>query len=182
MPLRADAARNRKALLKAARACFARKGIGAQMDEVADLAGVGVGTLYRHFPKKSDLVAALLAERLQRLVDLAEGAPTDSAFCRLANVITELLKMQACDRSLSEIVCSDDEQQRRMVSRMTKTLRGVVAQLMAASVVAGELRNDVTVDDVFRIAFNTGLAGNASAWRLYSKILFDGLRVPRQMN
>ncbi len=92
MPLRADAARNRRALLKAARACFARKGIGAQMDEVADLAGVGVGTLYRHFPRKSDLVAALLAERLQRLVDLAEGAPTDSAFCRLANVITELLR------------------------------------------------------------------------------------------
>lgn len=90
--------------------------------------------------------------------------------------------MQACDRSLSQIVCDDDEQQRRMVSRMTKTLRGVVAELMAASVVAGELRNDVTVDDVFRIAFNTGLAGNASAWRLYSKILLDGLRVPRQVN
>src|SRR5919198_1552439 len=68
---RADAVRNRKRVIKAARECMARDGLDAQMEEIARSAKVGVGTVYRHFKTKDDLVEALAAERFERLRDLA---------------------------------------------------------------------------------------------------------------
>ena len=73
-PLRADARRNRARLLEAARKAFAESGREVQMDEVAQLAGVGVGTLYRHFPTKEDLVLELVRESVQGYLETARQA------------------------------------------------------------------------------------------------------------
>src|SRR5438132_10729221 len=73
---RADAIRNRKRVLDAARRCMARKGLDAQIEEIARAAGLGVGTVYRHFPTKEDLVEALAMARFERLAELAREALT----------------------------------------------------------------------------------------------------------
>src|SRR2546430_14398038 len=72
---RADARRNRKRVIKAARACMARDGLDAQMEEIAKRAKVGVGTVYRHFKTKDELVEALAVERFQSLRGLPLQAP-----------------------------------------------------------------------------------------------------------
>jgi AcrR family transcriptional regulator len=71
-PLRADARRNRERLVQAARTVFASRGSEASMEEIAKAADVGVGTLYRHFPRRIDVVEAVYREDVQGLVDLAE--------------------------------------------------------------------------------------------------------------
>src|ERR687885_158221 len=71
---RADARRNRERVIAAARICMAREGLDAQMEDIARAAGVGVGTVYRHFRTKDELVDALAAERFERLRDLAHEA------------------------------------------------------------------------------------------------------------
>ncbi len=71
--LRADARRNREAVIAAAKKLFADQGLDAQMPDVAKAAKVGVGTVYRHFPTKDDLIAALAAERFERLAEKARG-------------------------------------------------------------------------------------------------------------
>src|ERR671932_378017 len=79
--LRADARRNREAVLGAAKRLFADQGLDAQMPDVAKAANVGVGTVYRHFPTKDDLIAALVAERFERLAQKAsEGLEADDSW------------------------------------------------------------------------------------------------------
>src|SRR3954465_6174363 len=73
-PLRADARRNRTAIVKAARAVFAKYGRDAQMDDVARRAKVGVGTLYRHFPTKDALLAAIVEDKFERLAAMTREA------------------------------------------------------------------------------------------------------------
>jgi AcrR family transcriptional regulator len=73
-PMRADAVRNRARVLGAARECMARNGLDVQMEEIARKAGVGVGTVYRHFPNKDELIEALAADRFVRLAELADEA------------------------------------------------------------------------------------------------------------
>src|SRR2546423_15626534 len=74
---RSDAVRNRKRVIKAARSVMARDGLDAQMEEIARRAHVGVGTVYRHFPTKDDLVEALAFERFERLAEPAHPAPAN---------------------------------------------------------------------------------------------------------
>ena len=103
--MRADAIRNREAVIEAARALMATEGLDAQMDDIARAAGVGVGTVYRHFPTKDDLIFALAEHRFQRLAEFATEALAEEdpgpAFERFLYRGAEL---QATDRSLSEVM------------------------------------------------------------------------------
>src|SRR5438874_9446076 len=79
--LRADARRNREAVIAAAKKLFADQGLDAQMPDVARVANVGVGTVYRHFPTKDELIASLVAERFERLAEKArEGLEAEDAW------------------------------------------------------------------------------------------------------
>jgi AcrR family transcriptional regulator len=73
-PMRADARRNRETILRAAGALFAARGTGVQMDEIAEHTSLGMGTLYRHFPTKRALLAAIVGERIRGMTDLARAA------------------------------------------------------------------------------------------------------------
>src|SRR5258707_7451564 len=97
--LRADARRNHEAVIAAAKKLFADQGLDAQMPDVAKAAKVGVGTVYRHFPTKDDLIAALAAERFERLADQARDAiQAEEPWEGLCDFIRFSAQLQAADR------------------------------------------------------------------------------------
>src|SRR5918998_52112 len=102
-PLRADARRNRERVLAAAREHFSENGIDVHMEQIARGAGVGVGTVYRHFPAKEDLLQALADERFARFAELTRAGLEDpdpwNGFCEL---MRESARIVAEDRGLSE--------------------------------------------------------------------------------
>src|SRR3954470_17871367 len=108
--LRADARRNREAVVAAAKKLFADQGLDAQMPDVAKAAKVGVGTVYRHFPTKEDLIAALAAERFERLAEKArEGIAAEDPWEGLCEFIRFAARIQADDRGLCEVMGSRPE-------------------------------------------------------------------------
>jgi AcrR family transcriptional regulator len=175
-PLRADAARNRDALLEAARACFARSGQATQMDDVAAAAGVGVGTLYRHFPTKLDLICALLAEQLACFVARAEAADDRSAWDRLTNLLRTMLRSQSTNRALAEIPTCQVAKTRPELQQQREALHAALATLLRDASAEGALRSGIGVDDVLRFVFNAHLAEHEDAWRAYAEVVIDGLR------
>ncbi len=106
-PLRADAERNRRRILTAAREVFARRGLDAGLDEIARHAGVGTGTVYRRFPEKSLLIEALFEDRLDQMLALVEGAATHpDPWEGLVEILESVTKMQIEDRGLKDVIFS----------------------------------------------------------------------------
>ncbi len=182
--LRADARRNREAILAAARERFSAEGLDCQMEDIARSAGVGVGTVYRHFPNKDDLIAALVADRFQRQAERAEAALAQDdpweAFCEL---MRESAQLQMSDRALSEFMSSKPElgQQEAVASG----LADLTEQLMIKAQRAGGMREDAVIEDVPTLicglcAITAGAAGSMPElnWERYVEIMLDGLRAP----
>src|SRR3954464_10902416 len=105
--LRADAERNRTALLAAARVVFGEHGLEASLDEIARRAGVGNATLYRRFPTRRDLIAAVFAGQMNEYVELADRALREpDPWSAFVGYLTRLFELQATDRGLSELLVS----------------------------------------------------------------------------
>jgi len=184
-PLRADAARNRARLLVAAREVFAERGLDATMDEVARRAGVGVGTAYRRFPNRDDLIGALFEERLEEFGALLDQALTDGDPWRaLTGFLERTMEMQAEDRGFKELLLQSAEGQERM-RRFHEHIRPLISELVRRARAAGELRADVVVDDVMLVSLMTGAVGDFAQgvepqlWRRALAIQLDGLRARR---
>jgi AcrR family transcriptional regulator len=181
--LRADARRNREAVLAAARRRFAKCGLECQMEDIARTAGVGVGTVYRHFPTKNDLIAALVADRFERLAARAREALAEEdswdAFCDLMRYSAEL---QVSDRALSEIISSQPQlgQHEAVASGLVDT----TTELIAKAQRAGEMRKDAVIEDVPTLICGLGAVAAGSGnmvelnWERYVEIMLDGLRAP----
>jgi AcrR family transcriptional regulator len=181
--LRADARRNREAVLAAARKRFAKCGLECQMEDIARTAGVGVGTVYRHFPTKADLIAALVADRFERLAARAREALAEEdpwqAFCDLMRYSAEL---QVSDRALSEIISSQPQlgQHEAVASGLVDT----TTELITNAQRAGDMRKDAVIEDVPTLICGLGAvtagAGNMPElnWERYVEIMLDGLRAP----
>jgi AcrR family transcriptional regulator len=181
-PLRADARRNRERVLTAAREVFAEQGREAQMDDVARRAAVGVGTVYRHFPTKEALIAALVAEAFERLlvVAKAQAQRDDDAWDALVTTLWAGAEILAGDRALSAIMSEmygpvnvDLETQLEMAKAMTVLVERAQA--------AGQLREDVILDDMSMLMCGIGTATAKphrvpDAWRRHLAIVIDGLR------
>src|ERR1700733_7197528 len=104
-PLRKDAARNRELILQAARDLFQQRGLSASLNDIAHHAGVGVGTVYRHFPDKDQLAEGLFEQRIEDLVTRMEQALADPDPWRaLASFIRDATEMQACDRAIKDLM------------------------------------------------------------------------------
>jgi AcrR family transcriptional regulator len=181
--LRADARRNREAVLAAARKRFAKCGLECQMEDIARTAGVGVGTVYRHFPNKSDLIAALVADRFERLAARAQEALAEpdpwEAFCELMRYSAEL---QVSDRALSEIISSQPELGQR--EAVGSGLVATTEKLIRSAQRAGQMRKDAVIEDVPTLICGLGAvtAGSGTMpelnWERYVEIMLDGLRAP----
>ena len=184
-PLRADAARNRARLLAAAREVFAERGLDATMDEVARRAGVGVGTAYRRFRNRDDLIAALFEERLEEFMAILDAALADDDPWRgLSGFLERSMEMQAEDRGFKELMLQSAEGPERM-RRFRAQIRPLVGELVRRARDAGELRPDVVEDDIVLVSLMTGAVSEFAQgveprlWRRSLALQLDGLRARR---
>lgn len=178
-PLRADARRNRARVLTAARAVFADHGHEAQMDEIARAAKVGVGTVYRHFPTKEGLIAALVADSFERIHEAATAAlEADDPWDAFAGVLWYGAELLATNRGLTEaLATSPIDGSGPVVERLQATM----SELMCRAQAAGELREDLCADDIPMLMCGVGAANRrphscSQSWRRHLAILLDGMR------
>jgi AcrR family transcriptional regulator len=177
--MRADARRNREKVLKAARVCLARDGLDAQMEEIARRAKVGVGTVYRHFPTKDDLVVALAGERFDRLAELARAAlEVDDPWEAFCGFLRGGAEIQIADRALSEVMLDRGDVMREHAERVD--ILGLVDALMNRAKAAGALRQDAEPEDVPMMICALGGAAEMTtmSWERYLALAIDGLRAP----
>ena len=176
-PLRADARRNRAAVVKAARAVFAKSGRDAQMDDIARRAKVGVGTVYRHFPTKEALLAALAEDRFEQIAEFAAAAlEVENPWEAFAGFLRRCVELQADDLALSQVLV---EQPGLMCSASARPdLQEAMDTLVARAQAAGVLRDDFRPDDVATVTCGfSGLhRGAKGSWERMLAIVLDGLR------
>ncbi len=182
-PLRADARRNREKVLAAARAVFSENGREAQMDDVAKRAGVGVGTVYRHFPTKEALIEALMVDSFQAIAAQAEAAlEIEDPWEALTSVLWRGAEIMAGDRALSEVFASIPGAMEQAMPTV-EGLQESMGRIMARAQAAGVLREDVVLDDIPMLMCGIGSATKkehrcAGPWRRHLMIVLDGLRAP----
>jgi AcrR family transcriptional regulator len=181
--LRADARRNREAILAAAKKLFADEGLDAQMPDIAKAAKVGVGTVYRHFPTKEDLIAALAEERFERLAEKArEGIAAENPWEGVCEFIRFAANLQADDRGLCEVMGSRPEVMN--ASALAVGLDKLTDQLVKRAQRSGELRKDLDWQDIPMIACGMGsvtqptMGPGNGRWPRLVEIIIDGLRAP----
>jgi AcrR family transcriptional regulator len=173
-PLRADARRNRQAIVKAARVVFARDGRQAQMDDVARRAKVGVGTVYRHFPTKEALLDALAADRFEQLAGFAQDAlAIEDPWEAFAGFMHRAAELQASDRALSQLL-TDQPDLMRDAACERGDLHSAVAELVARGRDAGVLRPDARAQDVPMTM--CALSRVDGPWERMLRLVLDGLR------
>lgn len=176
---RADAVRNRARVLEAARRCMARRGLDVQMDEVAKAAGVGVGTVYRHFPTKDELIEALAAARFVRLAEIADDALDDTdPWNGFVGFMRASAEIQKEDRALSEVLVSRPGTMRRAAESVDMLSR--VSRVIGRAQEAGAVRADAQPEDIPMVMCALAGACNnpTSDPDRYIAIVIDGLRAP----
>ena len=181
--LRADARRNREAVIAAAKRLFADEGLEAQMPDVAKVARVGVGTVYRHFPTKEDLIAVLVGQRFERLAEKArEGLEAEDAWQGICEFIRFSAEIQADDRGLCEVMGSRPDLME--AAALEVGLPELCDRLVKRAQRSGDLRRDLAWEDVPMIACGLGRITQADVgpakgrWPRLVEIILDGLRAP----
>jgi AcrR family transcriptional regulator len=178
-PLRADAVRNRARVLDVAYETFAAEGLSVPIDEIARRAGVGAGTVYRHFPTKDALFQAVIEDQLQRLVDdgyglLKSEGPGEALFTFLRSIV---LQWGATNRGLVDALAGIGIDI-ASAAQAEDAFLAVLGELLRAAQQAGSARPDIGVREVKSIlvgcqameAYNSELAGRVT------EVVVDGLR------
>lgn len=178
-PVRADAQRNSDALLEAALAVFASSGVEAPVREIAAKAGVGVGTVYRHFPHRADLIVAVFRHQVDACADAAvvlaaEHGPGEA----LALWMQRYAAFIATKHGLAAALHSGDPAYSTLPSYFDTRMRPALQGLLDAAVRAGEVRNDIAPDDLLQAVRSLCLSAHDD--RDYTRrmvaLLVDGLR------
>jgi AcrR family transcriptional regulator len=180
-PLRADAARNRARVLDAAQVAFGEVGLDAQMEDVARRAGVGVGTVYRHFPTKDALLDAVVVQRFRQLGERARAALEEpDAAEAFRELVREAADTQARDAFCAhEVALSAASPEARSAQ---EELERTVMKLVRRAQREGTLRADVRQADILMLFCGMSLTVRAlrgtpgRPWRRHVELLLDGLR------
>ena len=185
-PLRADAERNRRKILEAAAKVFAEQGLDATLDEVADAAGVGVGTVYRRFPDKDALIGALFDNAVDEIANLASVAPSrGNSWEALVWFLEEALQRQCANRGLHDVVVGSTYALDRIEAAKCR-ITPAIGLLVDRAQRDGYLRADVVDADFPIMEMMISFLGNMTAtvapdlWRRYLTIILDGLVVSRE--
>jgi AcrR family transcriptional regulator len=182
-PQRADARRNREKVLEAACAAFGQTGIDTQMEDIARRAGLGVGTVYRHFPTKDALVEALAVAHFDRLADSVEAALATEGdpWAVFTDTIWSTAAPAAADVAWCEIIAMHPRSVEAAAVGQQR-LATATAELIGRAQAAGQLRADATVADIRTIMCGFGhiaasqRTGAPVDWKRYLTITIDGLR------
>jgi AcrR family transcriptional regulator len=181
-PLRADARRNRDRLLRIAKAAFAEEGLAVPLDEIARRAGVGPGTLYRHFPTKEALFEAVVHERLrQHLRDARALGSAADAGAALLEFIERLVTEAAAKQDLVDALAGAGVDVRTAVAATARDLRAEIGNLLARAQESGAVRADIDLADLMALvsglfhALGTRSHDRADPGRAFA-VLRDGLR------
>jgi AcrR family transcriptional regulator len=178
---RSDAARNRELILASARALFAERGSEVQLPEVARAAGVGIGTVYRHFPTQADLIDAAAEARFAEIEAFAREeclhAPPGQAVTRYLHHVGEVLE---ADRGLSasiEVARRSEGSEPRGETRAR--LEAAAGELIERDRAAGILRDDCTPADVYMIvgALSATIRNRSGDWRRLLDLTLNGLHL-----
>jgi AcrR family transcriptional regulator len=146
--LRSDARRNRERLVQAAAAVFATEGTEASIGEIAERAGLGKGTVFRHFSSKEELVATIVGDVLDTLLRHGEEPATATdAGEALEIFMSETIELQSHDRAFCEVVAGTSTDHPR-IQQSIAALEDVVGRLTARAQAQGAIRPDVTGDDI----------------------------------
>ncbi|MGW3773397.1 TetR/AcrR family transcriptional regulator [Actinomadura verrucosospora] len=180
-PLRADALRNRAKVLAAAEEVFAVQGTSASTEEVARKAGVGIGTVFRHFPTKESLLEAVLVALLERLAaearDLRASADPGAAFF---GFFTRVVSQAAAKQAVTEALAEAGVDAREATGRAGPDLKAALGVLLGRAQETGAVRADVGPGEVMALlAGMSYAAGRAGAREDVLRIVFEGLR-PRE--
>ncbi|MFI7543587.1 TetR/AcrR family transcriptional regulator [Actinoplanes sp. NPDC049599] len=181
-PLRRDAQLNRQRIIEAAREIFAVRGLAATLDDVAHHAGVGIGTVYRRFPTKEELVDAALEDRLAEFAGAAEAAlRAPTGWEGLTAFLRTVAEMHAADRGLRDVALGAGVGHRQH-ERIAERMEPLVDQLIERARAEGTLRPDITAEDLPPLLMMISDLAHHShpvrpdLYRRYLQLLIDGLR------
>ncbi len=178
---RADAARNRARVLEAATLVFRNSGRHANLEAVAQQAGVGIGTLYRHFPSREALAAAVYRREVEQLVELAEqlaGCP--APVTALRRWLHATIEFVATKKGMAAALAHAAQVPIELEAYRTEQLAGAIRCLMDRAVGTGELRTDIGPNDLLRLLVALCYESDAPGWQTnvmrLLNVFVDGLR------
>ncbi|AYG04653.1 TetR/AcrR family transcriptional regulator [Gryllotalpicola protaetiae] len=184
-PLRRDARERRSRLVAAAQREFAAHGADASLEKIARSAGVAIGTLYRHFPTRLDLLMAAFRPRVQEFRDGAATAlAMDDPWDGLVYYLENLFAMQVGDRGFNDFLSrrfTDNAETERIHDEMCQQIEDVLTRAQDA----GEARPDITQADIVNLIWSNGRIIDATsetapnAWRRYLHLMLDAYRAER---
>jgi AcrR family transcriptional regulator len=180
---RADARRNEQTLLTAAAAAFVASGVDAPVRDIAARAGVGIGTIYRHFPTRADLIVAVYRHQVEACVEAGPAllVSGDSPHAALARWIDLFVDFLITKHGLAEALQSDDATFVSLHAYFIDRLTPVCAELLAAAAAAGQIRPDIEALELMRAVGNLCIgAGRDPRYdaRRVVGLLIAGLRLP----
>jgi AcrR family transcriptional regulator len=180
-PLRADAARNRARVLEVAYETFAAEGLSVPIDEIARRAGVGAGTVYRHFPTKEDLFRAVIEDRLARIVQ--EGRALLDTDADLGEALFTFLRSMvlqwgATDRGLADALAGSGIDIKTAAPEVEDAFLSLLGELLRAAQEAGTVRRDVDVPELkaLLVGGQAMQSYNADLAERVTEVVLDGLR------
>jgi AcrR family transcriptional regulator len=181
--LRADARRNRERIMTSARELFAREGPQAQMDDVAAHAGVGIGTVYRHFPTKEALLTAMVRDRFTVFAEIARVAEGISdPFESLQTMMRESCQAVEHDMGFQLAMMGANQLDWEGIEQEKAALAQVVSRVIERAVAAGAVRPDLSIGDypmmMCGITSTMYYKPGSADWRRHLELMLEGVRAP----
>ncbi len=181
-PLRSDASRNRERIVASARRLFAARGADVSVDEITREAGVGMGTLYRHFATKDELLDAVLEDAYREWAAAVRDALADpDAWRGFCGYLEQALALHVANRALKDVATGSDGARPR-ADAVRAQVRPLVRKLIARAQAQGSLRSDFVLEDMPLLFWSCDRVIESTAvvapevWRRHLGILLDGLR------
>jgi AcrR family transcriptional regulator len=180
-PLRADAARNREKLMTAAIAAFSEHGAEASLEDIARRAGVGIGTLYRHFPNRDCLMESVYRHQVEMLCAaapalLAKHEPVDALALWMERFVAHVATKRGMATALKSVIGKDSE----LFAYTHGLIRQTAGTLLEAAAETGTIRSDIDASDLIRALSGICLVSDQPGWEEQARrlvhLLVDGLR------